>query len=318
MNSEGCHWLHPCKSHRRRPYVRVVVAIGVVLFTLWNFSISTRVVPRKDYQLKVETDMLDSYLAEGESAAKSALAATTHIADHEVASSPSSAAPVLPSKAYNKTLHKKRVEEEEHSDDSLSLSTNSSLAMVDEKQVDVSSITTVNSSTLVLVSNINSPSINNNTTSVTSPPANDTDYDKYGLPEWITNYFAWHGQMRQQFPDEKLYEHDDAPQVLLKYCKWQQRVICGGLYDRMSSIPKILYVANQTNRVLLIKWYVPMKLPSIGPPRITIDSVVAISFATIYRNQSTQKIKRFSHGHWKSQLWRTTCWLCIVKPTTWI
>jgi hypothetical protein len=236
MNSEGCHWLHPCKSHRHRSCVRVVVAIGVVLFALWNLSVSTRVVPTKDYQLKVETDMLDSYLADGESAAKSALAAMTLIAHREVSSSPSSATLVLPSKAYNETVHKKRVEEE-HSDDSLSLSTNSSLLA-----------------------------------------NNDTDYDKYGLPAWITNYFAWHGQMRQQFPGQELYEHDDAPQVLLKYCKWQQRVICGGLYDRMSSIPKMLYVANQTNRVLLIKWYVPMKLETFLLP-------VAINWTAPYHDR---------------------------------
>ncbi len=133
------------KKHynRHRSCARVVVAIGVVLFALWNFSISSRVVP-KNHQLKAETVMLDSYLADGESAAKSALAAMTLIAHREVSSSPSSATLVLPSKAYNETVHKKRVEEE-HSDDSLSLSTNSSLLA-----------------------------------------NNDTDYDKYGLPAWIT------------------------------------------------------------------------------------------------------------------------------------
>jgi hypothetical protein len=72
--------------------------------------------------------------------------------------------------------------------------------------------------------------------------------------------------MRQQFPDQELYEHADAPKVLLKYCKWQGRVICGGLYDRMVSIPKMLYVANQTNRVLLFKWYVPMKMETFLLP----------------------------------------------------
>jgi hypothetical protein len=231
----GSRWLHPCtgsilkKGRWQRPCARVAMALGVVLFALWNFSISARVVP-KDHQLKVDAVMMESYLAEGGSVKKSA--------------------------AYNKTVQTK-FGEEEHSE-SVSLSTNASLSVVHEKHFDASSILTGNSSTLVSNSNSN--------TSVTSPPTNDADYDKEGLPAWVTNYFEWHGQMRQQFPDQELFEHDDAPKILLKYCKWKDRVICGGLYDRMGTIPKVLYVANRTNRVLLIKWYVPMKVETFLLP----------------------------------------------------
>jgi hypothetical protein len=204
---------------RHRSFLaRVVVAIGVVLFTLKNFSIAARVVP-KNHQLEVDTVMLAFYLAEGESTAKS------ETFSNDIASVvASSAAPttILPSTAYNNTEHTKRVEKELF--ESVSLNMNS------------------------------------------SPPSNNTDYNKDGLPTWITNYFDWHRQMRQQFPDQELYEHADAPKVLLKYCKWQGRIICGGLYDRMENIPKMLYVANQTKRVLLIKWYVPMELETFLLP----------------------------------------------------
>jgi hypothetical protein len=243
VQPEDSRWLH-----RHRPYVRFVVAIGVVLFALWNFSISARVIP-KDQQLTAEVVMLDSYLAEGESAVKSAVATISAVANV-----------VASSLALNNTVQEERVDEERS--EYLSLSTNSSLSMVHEKRFELSSVTSGKSSTAVTSSNSNS--IHN--TSVTSPPASATDYDKEGLPAWITDYFAWHNQMRQQFPDKEIYEHDDAPKVLLKYCKWLDRVICGGLYDRMATIPKMLYVANQTNRVLLIKWYVPTKLETFLLP----------------------------------------------------
>lgn len=260
--TEGSRCLSPStdniskKSHsvhrfynRHRSCTRLVVALGVVLFAIWNFSISARAVP-KDYQRNADAVLLDSYLAEGESAAKSTSTMATSIADREVSSS---VAPILPSKAYNNAVQGKPVEGEHL--EPLSISKNSSHLKVHELQVDASLITTGNSSIFVS----NNASIKNHT-------ADDTDYNKTGLPAWITNYFDWHGQMRQQFPDQELYENDDAPKVLLKYCKWKGRVICGGLYDRMATIPRILYVANQTNRVLLIKWYVPMSIETFLLP----------------------------------------------------
>jgi hypothetical protein len=104
------------KYPRHRSCARVVVAIGVVLFALWNFSILARVVPAEVHQRKVDTVMLDSYLAEAESTANSETV-TSDIASVVA----SSAAPTLSSKAYNNIEHTKRVEKEPRSE-SVSLS----------------------------------------------------------------------------------------------------------------------------------------------------------------------------------------------------
>ena len=76
------------------------------------------------------------------------------------------------------------------------------------------------------------------------------------LPEWIRNYMAWHKSMREKFPGRKLFEDPDAPKLLVRTCLG----LCGGLNDRLGQLPWDLYLANQTNRVLLLHWHRPVPL----------------------------------------------------------
>jgi len=64
------------------------------------------------------------------------------------------------------------------------------------------------------------------------------------LPQWVQSYMQWHASQRLH-PSKKT---KFAVIVCLKDAR------CGGLSDRLKSIPYWLQVANQTGRVLLIHW----------------------------------------------------------------
>jgi hypothetical protein len=92
------------------------------------------------------------------------------------------------------------------------------------------------------------------------------------LPEWIRRYFQWHNQMRRLFPGEKLFRDPHAPKLLIRTCLG----ICGGLNDRLGQLPWDLYVANQTDRVLLIHWHRPVPMDHFLHPSVVDWSVGSI------------------------------------------
>ena len=85
-----------------------------------------------------------------------------------------------------------------------------------------------------------------------------------GLPKWIQDYVTWHNFMRSKYPGTKLFTDPDAPNVILRTCVAK----CGGLHDRLGKLPWDLYIANQTNRVLLISWCFPAPLETFLEPNI--------------------------------------------------
>ena len=93
-----------------------------------------------------------------------------------------------------------------------------------------------------------------------------TDGVREGLPEWINNYFAWHRQMREQFPGRELLRNKTAPNILL----WNN---VNGLHDRLHDVPLALYLANQTQRLLFIHWTVPAPLEEFLVPNLIDWSV---------------------------------------------
>ena len=93
-----------------------------------------------------------------------------------------------------------------------------------------------------------------------------TDGVREGLPEWIKNYFAWHRQMREQFPGTDLLRKTTAPNILL----WNN---VNGLHDRLHDIPLALYLANQTHRLLFVHWTVPAPLEEFLVPNLIDWSV---------------------------------------------
>jgi len=82
------------------------------------------------------------------------------------------------------------------------------------------------------------------------------------LPDWIQNYLHWHAEQRRKFPGMQLFTHPDAPNLLVRVCLG----LCGGLHDRLGQLPWDLYLANQTQRVLLLAWQRPRALEHFLQP----------------------------------------------------
>lgn len=100
-----------------------------------------------------------------------------------------------------------------------------------------------------------------------SPTKVDSD-SQSSLPDWIANYVKWHREMREKFPGEELFENPNAPKLLIRTCLG----LCGGLHDRLGQLPWDLYLANQTNRVLLVHWHRPVPLEEfLVPPPDGLD-----------------------------------------------
>lgn len=76
------------------------------------------------------------------------------------------------------------------------------------------------------------------------------------IPDWIRNYITWHREVRIKYPGDELLRNPDAPNVLIRTCLG----LCGGLNDRLGQLPWDLYLANQTGRVLFMRWYRPKPL----------------------------------------------------------
>jgi hypothetical protein len=66
------------------------------------------------------------------------------------------------------------------------------------------------------------------------------------FPEWLRNYIIWHSEQRRNKMD------DPSTKFLTVAC--HRNFPCGGVSDRLRSIPYFLLLANRTGRVLLIKW----------------------------------------------------------------
>ena len=108
------------------------------------------------------------------------------------------------------------------------------------------------------------------------------------LPPWITNYFAWHRSMRHQFSDQQLLRNKTAPKILVQNCLHSKRYICGGLHDRLGRLSSALYVANQTRRVLLIKWHDPLPLETFLQPH-TVNWTVPYNNVRFSRDTIVQR-----------------------------
>lgn len=82
------------------------------------------------------------------------------------------------------------------------------------------------------------------------------------LPKWIRDYIAWHREVRTQYPGSELFTNPKAPNVLIRTCLG----LCGGLHDRLGQLPWDLYLANQTGRVLFLRWYRPKPIEDFLVP----------------------------------------------------
>jgi len=65
-------------------------------------------------------------------------------------------------------------------------------------------------------------------------------------PPWVKTYFSWHAEQREDFLD------DNSTKFLILICHRDHH--CGGVADRFKSLPHLLRFAEQTKRMLFIKW----------------------------------------------------------------
>jgi hypothetical protein len=88
------------------------------------------------------------------------------------------------------------------------------------------------------------------------------------LPEWVKQYTEWHSTQRKRYL-EAIKNNSPVPddiRFLISRCLSKDK--CGGASDRLQDMPYNIMLANQTNRVLLIKWEKPASLEHyLVPPK---------------------------------------------------
>jgi hypothetical protein len=89
------------------------------------------------------------------------------------------------------------------------------------------------------------------------------------LPRWMTTYLAWHAKERRGLNPENWQE----TRYLVVRCL-RHDMPCGGLADRLRFVPLALWIAAQTNRLLLIHWELPAPLQEFlePPPPVPVSN----------------------------------------------
>jgi hypothetical protein len=134
------------------------------------------------------------------------------------------------------------------------------------------------------------------------------------LPDWIRNYIHWHRETLKKYPGDELFENPDAPNVLIRTCLG----LCGGLHDRLGQLPWDLYLANQTNRILFIKWERPKALENfLIPNEIPWSLPTTKGFEEI---RAVRAHKEFFQGylddHPEEAFWKTELDASIARANT--
>ncbi|KAK1738097.1 hypothetical protein QTG54_011391 [Skeletonema marinoi] len=78
------------------------------------------------------------------------------------------------------------------------------------------------------------------------------------LPEWVKTYAKWHAKQRKRYFDDMRANATSDVRFLISRCLTNDK--CGGASDRLQEIPYSIMLANQTNRVLLVRWEKPARL----------------------------------------------------------
>ena len=92
------------------------------------------------------------------------------------------------------------------------------------------------------------------------------------LPDWVKQYAAWHNTQRTRFLDAKRNNSTSADDIKFLISRCLENDTCGGASDRLQDMPYNLMLANQTNRILLVRWEKPGRLQHyLIPPKDGID-----------------------------------------------
>lgn len=92
------------------------------------------------------------------------------------------------------------------------------------------------------------------------------------LPTWVKHYAAWHSEQRTRFLNAKRNNSTSADDIKFLISRCLENDTCGGASDRLQDMPYNLMLANQTNRILLVRWEKPARLQHyLIPPTNGID-----------------------------------------------
>jgi hypothetical protein len=111
--------------------------------------------------------------------------------------------------------------------------------------------------------------------------ANNLWDDSTTIPPWMKRYFSWHRSERNKLTRENW---QTKRYLVLRCLRTDYK--CGGASDRLSALPYILMLANQTRRLLFIHWSRPAALEEfLIPPRggmnWTVPDVVSFNLTGV-------------------------------------
>jgi hypothetical protein len=90
-----------------------------------------------------------------------------------------------------------------------------------------------------------------------------TNFSNQPLPVWMTDYFEWHRMTRDQLTKANWRE----TKYLVMSCKRHSNN-CGGISDRLKTLPFVVLQAARHQRLLFIEWTRPMPLEEFLLPPI--------------------------------------------------
>jgi len=94
------------------------------------------------------------------------------------------------------------------------------------------------------------------------------------LPDWVKRYAAWHARQRALYLDAKRSNGTEDVKFIISRCLREDK--CGGASDRLQDMPYNILLANQTDRVLLVRWEKPSPLENfLVPPEFGIDWTIS-------------------------------------------
>lgn len=86
------------------------------------------------------------------------------------------------------------------------------------------------------------------------------------LPAWMQDYIAWHSEQLQSLTAKNWRDH----KFMISRCLDIDRA-CGGVSDRLKSLPVLMLLAAQSQRILLLHWSRPAALENFLLPTAFVN-----------------------------------------------
>ena len=110
-------------------------------------------------------------------------------------------------------------------------------------------------------------SLNDSKQSEEGAPKDDVPTYQAKLPKWMTEYFAWHREIKRNLNETNW----NSTKYIMMICGKSQ-VACGGISDRLKPLPFVVLEAARYERLLLIRWQKPKPLENfLLPPEGGVD-----------------------------------------------